>query len=200
MCRTRTLGKLKKHVLIVTSNISPKTIHNPHAWYSAQSSTSKILSHIDLSRAQVRNVELKLVTRSSSECVIDSSRKESTVAGAEKERTRRRGGPTREPLSPSSSSCRRRVVELPPRAIELGSSGVWELRCAGREGERQRGGKAATVVVEGELPRAGSGRAVTASAASPSGRCRREGHADVPDLPRAPRHPSMHAVPSSSLL
>uniref|UniRef100_A0A0E0KE30 Uncharacterized protein n=1 Tax=Oryza punctata TaxID=4537 RepID=A0A0E0KE30_ORYPU len=50
--------------------------------------TSDILSHIVLSRAQVRNAELKLVTRSSSECVSDSSEKESTVAGAEKERTR----------------------------------------------------------------------------------------------------------------
>uniref|UniRef100_A0A0E0B2N7 Uncharacterized protein n=1 Tax=Oryza glumipatula TaxID=40148 RepID=A0A0E0B2N7_9ORYZ len=87
-----------------------------------QHSTSKILSHIDLSRAQVRKAEAKLIPRSSSKCVSDSLGKESMVAKAEKERMRQGGRHTRESPSSSSLSCHRCAVEL-QAPVGRGSSG-----------------------------------------------------------------------------
>lgn len=113
-----------------------------------------------------------------------------------------------------------------PRAVELGLSGVWELRGAGEEGEQRRGGRAAAAVGEGELhrrwwetgaamgwirasgcPAAAPPSAVAAllgiiaaSITSSPRHCCQEGRVDIPDTPQAPCHPRMHAVPSSSLL
>uniref|UniRef100_A0A0D9ZXS7 Uncharacterized protein n=1 Tax=Oryza glumipatula TaxID=40148 RepID=A0A0D9ZXS7_9ORYZ len=69
-----------------------------------------------------------------------------------------------------------REKQPPPRAVELCSSGVRELRGSSGKGEQLRGEKAVVADREGELPRAGSGLhattppgVVAASAASPPG-------------------------------
>nr|AAV43798.1 hypothetical protein [Oryza sativa Japonica Group]AAV44170.1 hypothetical protein [Oryza sativa Japonica Group] len=77
----------------------------------------------------------------------------------------------------------------PPRAVELCSSGVRELRGSSGKGEQLRGERAVVADREGELPRAGSGLHATTPP---------EGRADIPDLHRAPCHPRTHAVSSSS--